>query len=476
MYARNLQSILAFLCAKSDASHSTVQEYDERFTSLRGYGELSRGRERREAELSNAQIASAVFGLVASQPGWAGQVAIILGSLCPVGGIGASFYGAATLNDAVAVLLSNDEARRAFVRLTLTVAETGMNSNGGAELIFEHDGEKRRTYFVPHMAVSLLQPGREVGFDPDRDRMNAPAMREMSFSRKFFDRLALECKRSKLFPAQPEGDGSEYNAEEAEQERRKKLGVRNGSTFLNVGVENQVTWPKEEVLIKFDGYQLVLLPMTKDNMQSIHVDLTTNKLDDRGARTLINRFLSIMAWCDDNFAIAGYGWSGNPIPVPVPKSNLGITTAQDYIFNRKIPSTEEARRALALYREARNAEFSGFIGQAVLNYYRIIEIGNRSRGDVKNWFRDNFELLRADAGHAEIVKRFMDHCGSKRPHEYIHESCRVAVSHANQDSKSDPDDADEVVRLHTAADVMQVLARRFIEKKFAVSDVMYSGD
>jgi hypothetical protein len=70
----------------------------------------------------------------------------------------------------------------------------------------------------------------------------------------------------------------------------------------------------------------------------------------------------------------------------------------------------------------------------------------------------------------------MDHCGPERPQEYIHESCRVAVSHANKDSKSDPDDADEVVRLHTAADVMQVLARRFIEKEFSVSDVMYSGD
>jgi hypothetical protein len=358
MYARTLERILALLCEKSDASHSLAHEYEERFNSLRGYGQLPRGRDRREAELSNTEIAAAVFGLVASRPSWAGHVAILLEGLCPVGGIGASFYEAATLSGAIAVLLSNEEARKSFV----TVAETGMNSNGGAELIFDRGGQKLRTYFVPNMAVSLLQAGREVGFDPDRGRMNAPAMREMSFSCRFFDRLALECERSKLFPAPPKGDGSEYNAEEAEQARRKKLGVRNGSRFLNVGVENQVTWPKEESLIKFDGYQLVLLPMTKDSMQSIHVDLTTNKLDERGARTVINRFLSVMAWCDDNFAIAGYGLSGSPIPIPVPKSNLGITTAHDY----------------------RNAEFSGFIGQAVLNYYRIIEVRKLSRGDVKN--------------------------------------------------------------------------------------------
>jgi hypothetical protein len=476
MYAKNLERILALLCEKSDASHSTGAEYDERFKSLRGYGRLPRGRERREEALSEKQITAAVFGLVATRPGWAGHVAIILEGLSPVGGTGGSFFAAETLSDAVAQLLSNETARKSFIRLTVTVAETGVNSNGGAELVYERDGERRRAYFVPAMAMSLLQPGREVRFDPDHDRLNAPAMREMSFSHRFFDRLALECERAKRLPAPPEGDGSEYDAEEAEQERRKKLGVCNGSNFLNVGVENQVTWPKEEKLISFDRYQIVLLPMTKDNMPSIHVDLTTNHLDNRGARTLINRFLSLMSWCDDNFAIASYGWSGSPIPQPVSKRNLGFTTAHDYIFDRKIPATEKAQRALALYREARNAEESGFIGQAVLNYYRIIEIKNPIRGDVKNWFRDNFEVLRADAAHSEIVKRFLDHCGLKKPHEYIHESCRVAVSHANKDSKSDPDDAHEVIRLHSAADVMQLLARRFIEKEFAISKVMYSGE
>jgi hypothetical protein len=32
---------------------------------------------------------------------------------------------------------------------------------------------------------------------------------------------------------------------------------------------------------------------------------------------------------------------------------------------------------------------------------------------------------------------------------------------ANKDSKSDPDDANELVRLHTAADVLRVFARHF---------------
>jgi hypothetical protein len=63
MYAKNLEHILALLCNRSDVSRGTAQELDERFKSLRDYGRLPRGRERREEKLSNKHIAAAVFGL-----------------------------------------------------------------------------------------------------------------------------------------------------------------------------------------------------------------------------------------------------------------------------------------------------------------------------------------------------------------------------------------------------------------------------
>jgi hypothetical protein len=59
----------------------------------------------------------------------------------------------------------------------------------------------------------------------------------------------------------------------------------------------------------------------------------------------------------------------------------------DWIFDRKIPTDESARRALALYREARNAQQNFMVSYAVLNFYKIVEIGQKGRGDVKNWFR-----------------------------------------------------------------------------------------
>jgi hypothetical protein len=205
------------------------------------------------------------------------------------------------------------------------------------------------------------------------------------------------------------------------------------------------------------------------------MDLMANRLDDSNATTVIRRFLSIMAWCDDNFATLDFGGSGNPVPMPVTKPELGFVTTAHYIFDRKMPSTPEARRALALYREALNAEHNALISYAVLNYYKIVELTQRDKNQTKKWFKNNF----AHARRFEHLKRSLDDFdklrGTIEPHEYIYKSCRLAVAHAGKDSKSDPDHASELRRLHAAADIMRVLARHCIEEEFKISDCMFDG-
>ncbi len=80
-----------------------------------------------------------------------------------------------------------------------------------------------------------------------------------------------------------------------------------------------------------------------------------------------------------------------------------------------------------------------------------------------------FEYLKPSLGDFDKLR------GTTEPHEYIYKSCRIAVAHAGKDSKSDPDDASEVQRLHVAADIMQVLARRCIAAEFKISDCMFDG-
>jgi hypothetical protein len=473
MYAKNLERILYLLCKNSDVSHSTPDEFSERFESLRGSALLPRGRERRESLLDNKQISAAILGLVSMRPSWAAHGAIVLADLRPVGGTGASFFDAPSLSDAVQVLLENESARKGFVRLFTTLSETGTNSNGGATIVYERDGTRRRAYFVSKMATSLFASGREATFDPESVRCNSAVAREMSFHRDFFQKMARECDLARRFSAPVDGDGSEYDAEEARQRRYEALGVTRQSRFLNVGVDTQVTWPKEELQIKFDRYSLVLMPKTKDNAQSIHIDLHANQISDAEAITVINRFLSIMAWCDDQSAVRQFGWSGNPIPVPVSRLNLGSSIAWPYPFDRKIPESEGARRALALYREARSAQQNGFISYAVLNFYKIIEI--KHPNNPESWFRENFPSDPAGSC-ADDFKRFNELRGEMPPEKYINGFCRRAVAHASNKSESDPDKDEEVQRLHIAADIMRFLARKFIKTEFGVSDLMYSDD
>lgn len=468
MLAKQLSHILTELCRSSDVTTDTLADMDLRFESLRGYGRLPQGRENRGRALTNEQIVAAVLGLVAAQPRWAGHVATIIAKLKPVGANTGTFGGAVTLTDAFSHLLSDKSVRESVVAVRVSVAEAGTNSHGLAVVTYEREGARHQLSFVRDEAVSLLQPGAETKFDPEL--RNAPISRELVFNRRFFERLARAVDEARTHPTPPTGDGSEYDKEDAERARRERLGATPSSQFLNIGVDNQVTWPRDETLVEFDRYKFVLMPKTAQHVQSIHVDLHANKLSMEEAMTIINRFLSLLTWCDDQYAIAQGGWSGNPVPMAVPKRDLAFTTAYHWVFNRDIPASEEVRRALALYREARNAEQNFMISYAVLNYYKIIEIRHPDSPASRKWVADNLPAVLGDANDQDGITTFLAACGEEKPEMYIYAACRVAVAHVSPNRRSDPDDLVELRRLHNAADVMRRLARRFIRVELGVSE------
>lgn len=445
-----------------------------RFESLREYALLPRGRKNRVTPLTSAQIVAVIAGLVTFRPNWAGHASIILTGLRPVGGQGASFAAADTLSKAIEILLSDTAARESFLYLSLSVAETGGNTNGSALLVYEQEGVKRRVGFVPKMAVSQLRPGAETLFD--FDSFHARNSRTLTLSRSFFDSLSSAIAHAAAFPSSPAGDGSEYDAEEARQARLRALGVRGGSRFLNVGIDARVTWPRDEVLVSFDSYYLVLMPRTKENSQSIHIDLYANQLDDVEALTVINRFLSVLTWCGDEFAVARGGWSGNPVPVAVSRRNTAFATAHNWSFNRKIPATDGARKALGLFREGLNAEEAGLSSYAVLSYFKIIESRYNDGERAKQWIGRTFPLVVALRRNDGQLKHFLAACAGETPQEYLYKACRHAVAHASVKHPTDADDFLEVRRLYSASHVLRLLARHFISTELGLSDSIISGD
>jgi hypothetical protein len=464
--AKQLFHILTELFRGSDVATDTPVAMDQRFESLRRCGKLPRGRENRGCALTNEQIIGVLLGLVATQPSWAGHVATIIAKLKPVGGQMDAFGGATTLTDALRNVLTDEAERATIIAVRLSVSEAGINSHGLAVITYERNGTRHQLSFVRDEAVSLLQPGAKF----DVELRNSPASRELVFNRQFFERLVREINHTRAYPSPLIGDGSEYDKEDAEEARRERLGATPTSSFLNIGIDKQVTWPNKEMLIEVDRYKLVLMPKTKDHVQSIHIDLHANRLSVEDAMTVINRFLSLLTWCDDQFAIMQGDWSGSPVPVAVPKRDLAFTAAPYWVFNRGIPVSEEVRRALALYREARNAEQNFMISYAVLNYYKIIEIHHKRKPASKKWVVDNLPAILNDPHDQDGIATFLAACGTENPEVYIYDACRVAVAHASLNRPSDPDEFAELRRLHNAADVMRRLARRFISVDFGFSD------
>lgn len=470
MLAKQLSNVLTQLCRQSDLATDITVSMDQRFESLRGYGKLPRGRDSRGCALSNEQIVAAVLGLTTAQPSWSGHAATILAKLKPVGGKTEEFGNATTLTEALISILINRTICHSVVSVRLSVAEAGTNSHGLAVITYEHDGRRSQLSFVRDESVSLLQSGAYF----DAELRNAPASRELVFNRRFFDRLAREIAEARASPSPPIGDGSEYEREDAEEARRLRLGATSSSRFLNVGVDNQVTWPREEMLIEFDRYKLVLMPKTNDHVQSVHIDLNANQLSMEEAITVINRFLSLLTWCDDQYAIMQDGWAGNPIPVAVHKRNLAFTTTYHWVFNRSIPVSEDVRRALGLYREGRNSEQNFMIGYAVLSYFKVLEIRYPEGKDIRSWIAQTFPLLQSRLD-ADRAKAFLTACGSEDVDQYLWKACRVAVAHVREKNPSDPDIAQELHRLHNAAAIMRRLARHFIKTELGVSDLPFSG-
>lgn len=474
MYAKNLENLLSKLCRETDVSVQDDRAMAQRFESLRDYDRLPRGRQNRERILTLQQIGHAILGLVPVTPGYAGHVAIILASLKPVGGKSASFNECESLLAAVEELLNVASGYDGSMRLMLSATGSAANSHCIAKLELREPKSSRDIWFVHQNAVSQFQPGAECEFNPDNYIANCG--RQMSFSKRFFVQIVRKIDEFRNHPPPLASDGTEYDEEEARKARLEKLGVKRDLQYLHIGVDNQVTWPKEERLVAFDKYQLVLFPKTKDHVQSVHIDLNANRLSMQEAQTVINRFLSILCWCDDQYAVAQGGWGGSQIPVAVEKRNLAFATAHHWVFDRKLPASADVKRALAVYRDGRNAEQNSLVSYAVLNYFKIIEIRYKGREKLKKWISDNFDTVATAHSYEDAFQAIREKSGIGGPQKYLYEQCRNAVAHAGHDQNSDPDETGELHRLHEVAVVMRLLARHVILIEMGVSDCYYSGD
>jgi hypothetical protein len=474
MLARRFESLLAQEVAKTDLAQRMPDDIARRFESLRGFRLLPTGRTKNTTQLSLGQIATAILSIATVRPGFAGLAGKVLSNLRPVEGVDASFQRSPTLGSALECLFENSVALDSLLELRVSDSEIYTNAYGRGAIAYRSADRVITAYYVSQTAVSMHQTGAEQDFN--HRNLISSVVTEIVFYRPFFKRIDHELRREAAAPPRAAVvDPHDEDDETRRDERARRLMILPNSRFLNLGVDAQVTWPPEETRVEFEGYRLILMPKTAENTTSIHIDLVGQRISQEKAVSLINRFLSLMTWCDDQFAVRQQGWYGTPIPVPVRKQELAFMTAYTWLFDRKIPTSAHARKALAIYREGRNAEQNYMISYAILSYYKIIELkfGDFSGPDVQAWIANNYPPLKADNTLSREIAAFEEECGNEAPQQYLNRACRVAVAHSSVNYPSDPDELTELRRLHIAAHVLRALARLFIREELGVSECPY---
>jgi hypothetical protein len=240
--------------------------------------------------------------------------------------------------------------------------------------------------------------------------------------------------------------------------------------WLNVAVKGSASWPTKETTVVFQGKRLILKPATDETEQSVHIIL--RGITGAEALTLINRFLSILSWCDDQPMENRYGWSGTPIPVAVPRELRVVCASNTFPLCRLVEPDKKARLALALFREGRTVNSIPF---EFLSYFKILNIFWKDRWEAVNNYKRNpmIEGIRITLPHLRGAKAVNRVCalGNTQPDVsiYLYESGRCAVAHAYTDPIVDPDDVCDLRRLSEDISIVKEIAEFLIETKLGVS-------
>jgi hypothetical protein len=240
--------------------------------------------------------------------------------------------------------------------------------------------------------------------------------------------------------------------------------------YLSVGVRGCACWPREEKTITFGGHGLTLRPASERKEQSVHIRL--KGITHHEGNALINRFLSVLAWCERTPLENIGGWSGNPVPVSVPLHPRMTGSSIEFPFCRDVPSNPRNRLVLALYREAITVNS---VPYAFLGYFKIANVfwmdkytkaGGVRTNPLIEGIRLTLPLLKATDVQDRLVEIRRTEPDVPR---YLYESGRCAVAHAFATPIVDPDDAVEVHRLAKDMWVMRSLAEYLIADKLGVS-------
>jgi len=213
----------------------------------------------------------------------------------------------------------------------------------------------------------------------------------------------------------------------------------------------------------------LLKPLTKTSEASIHVNLAA--ISETEAFTLINRFLSILAWCDDApMEIMENGFAGSSAPVAIKRDTSCSCSGciGNYVFGRDLEQDSKAQLALALYREALTVNSVPF---SFLSYFKILNIFWKDKKiSGKNKLVEGIRATLPNLHDREAIERIQQLAkGEPDIADYLYKSGRCAIAHANMEPIVDPDEIADCRRLSQDIWIIKAVAEELIQSELHVS-------
>lgn len=231
------------------------------------------------------------------------------------------------------------------------------------------------------------------------------------------------------------------------------------------GLETQVFWPTRPQLVRFENLDFLLQPAVIEgehrSLPAIALRANGYGMSVKEGRAAVMRLATAIAWREGK-KVDIVMWGGGSSPFRVGRMLNNAITEFFSGENLHVPQSDEARKALAYYREGLSLgnPFYSFLG-----FYKAFARSLPNGRERGPWIEQ--ALPRMTARDA-ISRRDELRAQGNDISEYLATQGRHAIAHAEREDIVDPDDPDDHERIHLDKPLMRYLAELAMEERLGV--------